>query len=805
MTVTDPPELPPTDADDAVPIELPPMSAAEEAPAAAWAREDGLIIPDITLIRRIGSGSYGEVWLAQTITGALRAVKVVWREDFEQEKTFRREFEGIEQFEPISRGHPGLVNILHVGWNEQRGFYYYVMELGDDAVHGTKMDVGTYEPRTLSTDFKRHGRLNLDFCKQTGIFLADALGYMHSYGLTHRDIKPSNIIFVAGVSKLADIGLVAMQGERAFVGTDGFVPPEGPGTFAADVYSLGKVLYEISSGNDRMEFPAVPDDLTAQEWVFWREWNAVICKACAPDEKKRYATAADFATDLHHVGVPRPVPLYKRLARGLVQVAVLSVLCGSVLAMLKREKSWRYLVQAPDATKLTPNELAKMKMPNAGKLWINSAGMKFTWRGDKHIAERPVNLDLFSRFLNDTSQPFEGEVVTIPAKTGPPDPVVVVPQPDARGFCEWLTTQDRNAHALTDDFEYKWQPDPGVKSSAGARLAWTSLRLEVVKRHFGSVEINSTPDGAEVFQGSTLLGITPLNLDRVRVGDFSAQVHLQGYKRELLNGKIKEGGALKLSTQLKATGAVVFGTRWRNSLDIEMVPVGNILIAATETRRQDFAIFLRQMPWSNVPTVDLAKEPRAPMTFVNRAEGVTFCHWLTDIERARGLIEEGQVYRLPTDDEWSMAAGLLRERGESPAERNLRVGGIFVWGYTWPPSPVIGNFWDSLPEEKAPRRDGIPGFKDGFPEVAPVGSFPPDDRNLYDLAGNVWEWIEDNFGGADAKNARLGVVRGGSWRTKERTELMASFRKPLPAAAKTDDIGFRIVLSPVGVYARDGD
>ena len=90
------------------------------------------------------------------------------------------------------------------------------------------------------------------------MFLADALHYMHQHALTHRDIKPSNIIFVGGVCKLADIGLVAGFGERTFVGTEGFVPPEGPGTPQADIYSLGKVLYEMSSGKDRMEFPEVP-------------------------------------------------------------------------------------------------------------------------------------------------------------------------------------------------------------------------------------------------------------------------------------------------------------------------------------------------------------------------------------------------------------------------------------------------------------------------------------------------------------------------------------------------------------------
>ena len=185
----------------------------QPAPGSATAKlasfRDRVQVPDYHLIRRIGSGAYGEVWLAQSITGALRAVKIVWREDFELEKTFHREFEGIQQFEPISRGHPGLVHILHVGWNEEHGFYYYVMELADDAVDGPHIDdLTTYSPRTLSSDMKLHGRLDLHFCQEAGAFIADALHYMHEHGLTHRDIKPSNMIYCGGVCKLADIGLV---------------------------------------------------------------------------------------------------------------------------------------------------------------------------------------------------------------------------------------------------------------------------------------------------------------------------------------------------------------------------------------------------------------------------------------------------------------------------------------------------------------------------------------------------------------------------------------------------------------------
>jgi serine/threonine protein kinase len=122
--------------------------------------------------------------------------------------------------------------------------------------------------------------------------LTQGLGHMHKHGLLHRDIKPSNIIFVNGIPKLADIGLVAEQSEaKSFVGTEGFIPPEGPGTPQSDIYSLGKVLYEIATGKDRHEFPALPTllgDESSDKGLL--ELNSVFLKACQSDIRQRYET-----------------------------------------------------------------------------------------------------------------------------------------------------------------------------------------------------------------------------------------------------------------------------------------------------------------------------------------------------------------------------------------------------------------------------------------------------------------------------------------------------------------------------------
>jgi len=262
--------------------------------------------PDYQRVCKLGQGGFGEVWLVRNAIGQWQALKVVYREKFDEDRHYNYEFDGITKYKPVSEKHQGLLRIELISQKRSEGYYYYIMELGDSRVPGWEREPLLYKPKDLET-MRPSGKRRLPpkECVQIISALADALHFLHQQGLTHRDIKPSNVIFVHGQPKLADVGLVTQvrlpDKTTTQVGTPGYMPPapEPQGTVQADIYALGMVLYVISTGAKPQLFPELSktlfDQSSSPEFL---RLNPVILKACHPDRAQRYKTAAEFHDDL---------------------------------------------------------------------------------------------------------------------------------------------------------------------------------------------------------------------------------------------------------------------------------------------------------------------------------------------------------------------------------------------------------------------------------------------------------------------------------------------------------------------------
>src|SRR5688500_15392719 len=139
-------------------------------------------IPHYELLREIGRGSYGTVWIARSLTGLYRAVKIVRRSSFSDLVPYEREFRGLKDFAAVSQAEPRLLSLLHVGRDDDAGFFYYVMVLADDAESGTEIIPERYVPNTLREVRLRRGRLPASETRTLGVDLANALAGLHDHG-----------------------------------------------------------------------------------------------------------------------------------------------------------------------------------------------------------------------------------------------------------------------------------------------------------------------------------------------------------------------------------------------------------------------------------------------------------------------------------------------------------------------------------------------------------------------------------------------------------------------------------------------
>ena len=199
---------------------------------------------------------------------------------------------------------PGLVALTASGVDLASGTLWEEMPLADEAESGHPFDpnrIDLYVPSTLALRVMTQGPVPTAQLAAWGRILAGALAFLHRVGLQHRDVKPANILFLGGQPVLGDLGsLGSGEEEVQFPGTEGYMPPDGVGSPAMDVFALGRSLYECWTGNDRFQFPSLPRTVVeASDWdrVGWR-MNKVLLRASDPRPSHRISTAQELLEQL---------------------------------------------------------------------------------------------------------------------------------------------------------------------------------------------------------------------------------------------------------------------------------------------------------------------------------------------------------------------------------------------------------------------------------------------------------------------------------------------------------------------------
>jgi formylglycine-generating enzyme required for sulfatase activity len=338
----------------------------------------------------------------------------------------------------------------------------------------------------------------------------------------------------------------------------------------------------------------------------------------------------------------------------------------------------------------------------------------------------------------------------------------------------------------------------------------------------GKVEISSSPP-AQVWIGTRDYGVSPVSLD------LSAVTHKITFKKpgyRSVSKVVKPKGGLV--QKVSATLLTEYEARLQEApreftnqagikLKLFVVRDTFIMGAPRSERGQRANEFQRRISLTKpfyaslfeITNGQFAKfgpkkgvsTSNTPVTSVSWQEAAAFCNWLSAKENllpfyitANGEVTGFDIhtdgYRLLSEGEWEW---LARKSGKTKQT-------IFSWGNETIIPPKAGNVADE--SAKGQVRFYVPGYNDGYSGIAPVGSLNRESPGLYDMAGNVSEWVHDVYSivppltNTTASNPLGGqrghahVVKGANFRSGTITTLRPAFREGLTAGR--DDVGFRI-------------
>lgn len=324
---------------------------------------NSVILDGYRLIRFLGQGGFGEVWLCQSAAmGDYRALKFI---PISHSDRLEKEFEALLHYRKAAGRlrSPHLVPIEHVNQNETG--LYYVMPLADgrSAVDPSDPD---WQPANFTEMIHERAEMPAWFSSREIIELIrpvlDALQTLSDAGLVHRDVKPENILLFNGGPCLGDISLLGADAPVITRrGTPGYATPSWYVGGHPDMYGVAATLYSLLTGNSpdkmgRAAFVWPPQgerSLSEAERGEWKRLHAVIRRACDEKVSERFTDFRMIADALqkHY----RPTPKLPKIIATCLALA--GVAAGTMVAAFRSKQ--------PDVQDATgKKEAAKDPLPS---------------------------------------------------------------------------------------------------------------------------------------------------------------------------------------------------------------------------------------------------------------------------------------------------------------------------------------------------------------------------------------------------------------------------------------------------------
>ncbi|MBD3853156.1 MAG: SUMF1/EgtB/PvdO family nonheme iron enzyme [Acidobacteria bacterium] len=365
-----------------------------------------------------------------------------------------------------------------------------------------------------------------------------------------------------------------------------------------------------------------------------------------------------------------------------------------------------------------------------------------------------------------------------------------------------------------------------VEISSGRRSE-VRTELEIL---VGEVRFTSLPPRAELLIDGVPSGTTDQTV-KLEARPHRIEVRLEGYVPfqtiltpepglpQTVQATLKEAGPAGLPTSVESPqgvelvlvgpGRFTMGAARRepgrraNEVLREVEITRPFYLSVREVTNREYREFRSEHRSGSVGNYNLEIDHH-PVVNITWNDAAKYCNWLSEqaglppvyVERGGAMVARTpfpQGFRLPTEVEWAWAT-------RYPNSANARKYG---WGDSLPVPADAGNYGDTA--GASVLGGAIPGYSDNYGATAPSGSFPPNPLGLYNLGGNVSEWMNDIYAvtpsppnevARDPTGPSEGayhVIRGASWMDTNLTELRLSYRDYDDRARP--DLGFRIARS----------